>query len=96
VSDEALKKMQETLDDIRAILFLAHSDSIDKAKQKSLEKGSEQEKIYSLCDGKSTEEIAAALQKTVEYVNSNLSRLRRKGLIKTTERAGKKVHEQRF
>lgn len=94
--DETLKSVLETLDDIRAILLLVNGANIEEAKKKSLEKGSEQEKIYGLCDGKTTEEIATSLQKTPEYVNSNLSRLRRKGLIKTVERNGKKVHEQRF
>jgi CRP-like cAMP-binding protein len=93
---ETLRNILETLDDVRAILLLTNNASIEEAKKKLLEKGSEQEKIYGLCDGKTTEEIAATLQKTPEYVNSNLSRLRRKGLIKTAERNAKKVHEQRF
>ena len=94
--EDTMKNVMEVLDDIRAILLLVNGGAIEEAKKKTLEKGSEQEKIYVMCDSKTTEEIATTLQKTQEYINSNLSRLRRKGLIKTVERNGKKVHEQRF
>lgn len=96
MSDEALKNMQETLDDIKAILLLAHSSDTEEAKKRLLKEGSEQFKIYELCDGKTTQEIATIVQKSPEYVSSNISLLRRKGLVKTIEREGKKVHEQRF
>lgn len=88
--------MQETLDDIKAILLLAHSSDTEEAKKRLLKEGSEQFKIYELCDGKTTQEIATIVQKSPEYVSSNISLLRRKGLVKTIEREGKKVHEQRF
>lgn len=96
MSDETLKNMQETLEDIRAILLLTRNSGIEEAKKKMLKEGSEQYKIYQLCDGKTTQEIATAVQKSADYVSSNLTLLKRKGLIKTVERAGKKVHEQRF
>jgi hypothetical protein len=96
MSDETLKNMQETLEDIRAILLLTRSSDIEEAKKKSLKEGSEQYKIYQLCDGKTTQEIATGVQKSADYVSSNLTLLKRKGLIKTVERDGKKVHEQRF
>ena len=96
VSEKILQNLQDLLEDVRAILMLSNSDKIQEAKMQLLKEGSEQKKIYELCDGKTTEEIASAIQKEVPYVNSNLSRLRQKGLIKTVDRDGKKVHEQRF
>lgn len=96
MSDEKLSNIQDLLEDIKAILMLSNNKLIQEAKQQLLKEGSEQKKIYDLCDGKTTQEIANTMQKSVEYVNSNLSMLRRKGLIKTVEKDGKKVHEQRF
>jgi hypothetical protein len=96
MTDDTLKNIQETLDDIKAILLLTHSSDIEKAKEKVLKEGSEQYKIFQLCDGKTTQEIATTVQKSADYVSSNLTLLRRKGLIKTVDRDGKKVHEQRF
>lgn len=96
MSDKILQDMQDTLEDIKAILLLTNNSKLQEAKKELLKAGSEQNKIYELCDGKTTQEIATVLQKSVEYVNSNLTLLRRKGLIKTIERDGKKVHEQRF
>ncbi|MGI0086804.1 MAG: hypothetical protein ACREBI_02440 [Nitrosotalea sp.] len=96
MSDEKLSAIQDLLEDIRAMLMLSNNDKIQEAKKQLLKEGSEQKKIYDLCDDKTTQEIATTLQKSVEYVNSNLSLLRRKGLIKTVEKDDKKVHEQRF
>jgi len=96
MSEETLKGIQESLEDIKAILLITGNSSIEDAKKRLLKEGSEQAKIYDLCDGKTTQEIANAVQKSPEYVASNVSLLRRKGLIKTVEREGKKVHEQRF
>ena len=96
MSDEKLQNIQNLLDDIKAILLLTNNSKLQETKKDLLKDGSEQQKIYDLCDGKTTQEIAAAMQKSPEYVNSNLSLLRRKGLIKTVDRDGKKVHEQRF
>lgn len=96
MSDEKLSNIQDLLEDIKAILLLSNNKLIQEAKQQLLREGSEQKKIYDLCDGKTTQDIANVMQKSVEYVNSNLSLLRRKGLIKTVENDGKKIHEQRF
>lgn len=53
--------------------------------------------IYDLCDGtRTTHDIAHAIQKPLEYVNSYLSILRREGFIHTIEKEGKQVHEQVF
>ncbi len=96
MSEEKLSTIQDLLEEIRAILMLSNNDKIQEAKKQLLREGSEQKKIYDLCGGKTTEEIATTIQKSKEYVNSNLSILRRKGLIKTLERNDKQVHEQRF
>lgn len=93
--DETMTQVLEALEDIKAILLTGNS-TIEEAKKKLLKEGSEQAKIYGLCDGKTTQEIATATQKSIEYINSNLSQLRHKGLVKTVDREGKKVHEQRF
>lgn len=96
MSEEKLSSIQDLLEDIRAMLILSNTEKIHEAKKQLLKEGSEQKKIYDLCEGKTTQEIATTLQKSLEYVNSNLSLLRRKGLIKTVEKDGKKIQEQRF
>lgn len=96
MSDKILQNIQDTLDDIKAILLLTNNSNLQQTKKDLLKEGSEQNKIFELCDGKTTQEIATAMQKSIEYVNSNLTLLRRKGLIKTIEKDGKKIHEQRF
>ena len=96
MSDKILQNIQDLLDDIKAILLLTNNSKLQETKKELLKEGSEQQKIYELCDGKTTQEIATAIQKSADYVSSNLSLLKRKGLIKTIERDGKKVHEQRF
>lgn len=96
MSEDKLSNIQDLLEDIKAILMLSNNKFIQEAKQQLLKEGSEQKKIYDLCDGKTTQEIATTLQKSLEYINSNLSLLRRKGLIKTIAKNGSKLHEQRF
>lgn len=96
MSEEKLSNIQDLLEDIKAILLLSNNDMIQQAKKKLLKDGSEQKKIYELCDGKTTQEIATAINKSTDYVSANLSQLRRKGLIKTIERNNNKIHEQRF
>jgi DNA-binding NarL/FixJ family response regulator len=96
MSDKILQNIQELLEDIKAILLLTNNSKLQETKKELLKEGSEQQKIYELCDGKTAQEIATALQKSAEYVGSNISILRRKGLVKTVERDGKKVNEQRF
>jgi len=96
MSDKILHDIQELLDDIKAILILTNNSKLQEAKKELLKDGSEQKKIYELCDDKTTQEIAAVMQKSSDYIHANISLLRRKGLIKTIEKDGKKVHEQRF
>lgn len=96
LSEEGLQKLQDTLEDIKAILLLTRTTEIEEAKKKLLKEGSEEKKIYDMCDGKTNEDLIAATGKTAPYVRSVISTLRQKGLIRTVERDGKKVHEQRF
>ena len=96
MSEEKLSVIQDLLEDIKAILILSTNDKIQEAKKQLLKEGSEQKKIYDLCDGNTTQNIANTIKKSPMYVNSNLSQLRRKGLIKTIERERQKIHEQRF
>ncbi len=94
---DILLKMQKSLDEIRAILTIANQDKLSEIKKGLLKEGSVKMQVYNLCDGtKTTEEIAQAIQKSNDYVNSYLSILRREGLIRSYEKGGKQVHEQIF
>jgi DNA-binding transcriptional ArsR family regulator len=92
-----LKKMQHTLDDIKAILVLSNQEKLAQAKKGLLKEGSVKQRIYELCDGTRTlQDIAGAIQKSTDYVSSYLTILRREGLVRSIEREGKQVHEQIF
>ncbi|MEM3429406.1 MAG: ArsR family transcriptional regulator [Candidatus Bathyarchaeia archaeon] len=94
---DLLKKIQQTLEEIKAILTLTNQDKLSEVKNSLLKEGSVKLQVYNLCDGsKTTQEIAQALQKSPEYVNSYLSILRREGLIRTVEKDSRLVHEQIF
>lgn len=96
MSDGSLNEVLEILDDIRAILLLTNSAAIDEAKKRLLKEGSEERKVYDLCDGKTTDEIVATTGKAAGNIRGVLTNLRHKGLIKTIDKGDKKVHEQRF
>ena len=97
MSDEKLAEIKVILEDIRAALILTNQDNIDKAKQKLLKPNSIEESVYKLCDGTNTSsDIATKIQKTAEYTGAVVSTLRQKGLVRTVEKNGKKIHEQRF
>jgi len=94
---DLLKKMQRTLEEIKAVLTLSNQDKLAEVKKSLLKEGSVKVQVYNLCDGiKTTQDVAQALQKSTDYVNSYLSILRREGLIRTVEKDGKQVHEQIF
>ena len=96
-TDDILKDILSTLDEIRSVLILANKDGLKKGKEELLRKGSVKEKIYDLCDGTRTApDIAKAIGKDNPYVQSYLSILRREGLIRSVERDGKLIHEQIF
>jgi hypothetical protein len=97
VQEKSLEKLQRTLEEIKALLVLTNQEKLDQAKKSLLKEGSIKLQIYNLCDGtKGTQDIAQAIQKTTEYVNSYLSILRREGLIRTVKKEGKLTHEQVF
>lgn len=94
---DLLRKIQKSLEEIKAILTLANQDKLEEMKKKLLKEGSMESQVYELCDGENTtQDIANRIQKSLGYARAVLSSLRRKGLVKTVERDGKKVHEQRF
>lgn len=94
---ELLRKIQRSLEEIKAILTLANQDKLAEVKKSLLKDGTVKLQVYNLCDGtRTTQDLAQALQKSIDYVNSYLSILRREGLIKTIEKDCKQVHEQIF
>jgi len=94
---ELLRRIQRTLEEIRAVLTLTNQDKLAEVKKSLLKEGSIKLQVYDLCDGtKTTQDLAQTLQKSTDYVNSYLSILRREGLIRTAEKDGKQVHEQIF
>jgi len=94
---DLLKKMQRTLEEIKAVLTLTNQDKLAEVKKSLLKEGSVKLQVYNLCDGtKTTQDVAQAIQKSTDYVNSYLSILRREGLIRTVEKDGRQVHEQIF
>jgi len=94
---ELLKKIQRSLEEIKAILTLTNQDKLAEVKKSLLKEGTVKLQVYSLCDGtRTTQDLAQALQKSTDYVNSYLSILRREGLIRTIEKDVKQVHEQIF
>lgn len=96
-SDDLLRNIQRSLDEIKAILTLANREKLEQAKRLLLKEGSVKSQIYDLCDGtKTSKEIGGAIQKDSGYVNSYLTILRREGLIRTVRKEGGAVHEQIF
>jgi hypothetical protein len=94
---DLLKKMQRTLEKIKAVLTLTNQDKLAEVKKSLLKEGSVKLQVYNLCGGtKTTQDVAQAIQKSTDYVNSYLSILRREGLIRTVEKDGRQVHEQIF
>lgn len=92
---ELLKEIQRTLEEFKSIFVLANQEKLAAAKKTLLKEGTIKMQIYNLCDGtKTTQDLAQAIQKSVEYVSSYLSILRREGLIRTVKKDGTQVHEQ--
>jgi len=94
---EILASIWRTLEEIKAVFMLANQERLSEIKKDLLKEGSVKLQVYDLCDGiRTTQEIAQSLQKSTDYVNSYLSILRREGLITTTEKEGRQIHEQIF
>lgn len=97
LSEETFKEIKILLEDIKSLLLLTNQDKLEDMKTKLLKGGSIESQVYELCDGvNATQDIANKIQKSPEYTGAVISTLRRKGLVRTIEREGKKVHEQRF
>ena len=80
----------------KPILLVSNSQKLFEIKKQFLQENSEQTKIYKLCTGKSTEEIAKVIKKKNDYVYTNLRRLKEKGFIKSTKKRDTLVYEQVF
>ena len=94
MTDDEIKTL---LEDIKGLLLLANQDKLDETKKRLLKPGSIERQVYELCDGTNTTQvIASKIQKSSEYAAAVVSTLRRKGLVRTADRGGNKVHEQRF
>lgn len=92
-----MRKIQRSLEEIKAILTLTNQDKLAEVKKSLLKEGTVKLQVYNLCDRtKTTQDLAQTLQKSTGYINSYLSILRREGLIRTVEKEGKQVHEQIF
>jgi len=97
MSEATLNEIKSLLEDIKALLLLVNQDTLEEMEKKLLRAGSVESQVYELCDGvNTTQDIATKIQKSLEYAGAVISKLRHKGLVKTVEREGKKVHEQRF
>jgi hypothetical protein len=97
MTDDKLDEIKALLEDIKGLLLASNQDKLDAMKKSLLKTGSIESQVYELCDGANTTQmIGEKIQKSSEYTGAVISTLRRKGLVKTVERDGNKVHEQRF
>ncbi len=97
MSDEKLDEIRLVLEDIRSLLLMANQDKLDQVKKDLLKPGSVESQVFELCDGENTiQEISSRIQKSTDYTSAVISNLRRKGLVRTIERNGKKVSVQLF
>jgi hypothetical protein len=94
---DILKNIQTLLEDQKNLFLILNQDQLDETKKKLLKPGTIESQVYDLCDGvNTTQVIASKIQKPPDYTGAVLSNLRRKGLVRTIDRAGNKVHEQSF
>ena len=97
MSEDVLTDIRNLADDIKALLLITNQDKLEEMKKRLLKPGSVEAQVYDLCEERTTtQDVAIAIQKTTEYAGAVISTLRRKGLVRTFEVEGKKVHEQRF
>lgn len=97
MNEDILNEIKTLLEDIKALILITNQDKLDEMKKKLLKPGSMESQVYELCDGtNTTQDIAGKIQKSAEYTGAVISTLRRKGVVRTVERDGKKVPEQRF
>lgn len=97
MTEDKLDDIKTLLEDIKGLLLVTNQDKLDEMKKGLLKPGSIENQVYELCDGtNTTQDIATKIQRSSEYTGAVISKLRRKGLVRTVEREGKKIHEQRF
>jgi hypothetical protein len=97
MTEDQLDEIKSLLEDIKGLLLITNQDKLDEAKKKLLKPGSVESQVYELCDGtNTTQDITGKIQKSSEYAGAVVSTLRRKGLVRTIERDGRKVHIQLF
>jgi DNA-binding transcriptional ArsR family regulator len=94
---QLLMEILRVLEEKKSLFILANQEKLSQAKKGLLPEGTVKVQIYDLCDGtRTTQDISDAIKKSPEFVRSNISRLRREGLIRTVEKDGKQVYEQIF
>ena len=92
MTEDKLDEIKILLEDIKGLLLLINQDKLDEMRKKLLKPGSVESQVYELCDGtNTTQDIANKIQKSEDYAAAVLSNLRRKGLIRTVERDGKRI-----
>lgn len=97
MTEGQLTEIKLLLEDIKALLLVINQDKLDEMKKRLLKPGSVESQVYELCDGTNTiQDIATKIKKSPENVGAVISSLRRKGIIKTVSRDGRKYNEQIF
>jgi DNA-binding transcriptional ArsR family regulator len=97
MTDGQLNEIKSLLEDIKALLVVINLDKLDDLKKKLIKPESVESQVYELCDGtNTTQDMAAKIKKSQENVGAVISSLRRKGMIKTISREGRKYYEQIF
>ena len=97
MSEDIMEKINNTLEEIKSLILLLNQDKLRAVKDQLLKSGTVKEKIYNMCDEtKTVEEMAKSLGKGTGYVHSNLSRLRREGLIQNSTKNNRQVYRQIF
>jgi biotin operon repressor len=68
---------------------------VQVTKANLLKQGGLEQQVYDLCDGENTNQtIAETLKKPEKNIRAAISTLRQKGLIKTVDKNGQKIHHQ--
>jgi DNA-binding MarR family transcriptional regulator len=97
MTEQSLNEIKNLLEDIKGLLIVINQDKLDEMKKRLLKPGSVESQIYELCDGANTnQDIANRIQKSQDNIAAVISSLRRKGMVKTILRDGKKISERIF
>jgi len=94
---DILKKILTVLEDQKNLFLVLNQERLAEVKKNLLKPGTIESQVYDLCDGVNTTQlIAGKIQKSTDYTGAVLSSLRRKGLVKSFDKGGDKVHDQSF